>query len=135
MNIYVLSGFAPNLQEQCVCTLAEVFTEEEKARKRFHELKEEVVELLESSHEIGALEYYSIDCHEVMHNPYTLGSFSAKATITPENVKHVEMWRGWSTLNIGCGSGFSIYPQNVSLTFDRTSDFSVASFSIAVKEI
>lgn len=135
MKIYILSGFAPDLSEQCTCILSEVFTDEDKARKRFLDIKSEVEAMLEGCHENGECEFYSTDCHEVRHNPYTLGRFSAKASITPGNKKHVGMWRDWSSLNIGGGSGFSIYPKNVSLNFDRTSDFSVASFGISIKEI
>lgn len=135
MRIYVLGGFAPDPAEQCVCTLAEVFTDEDKARERFNEIKRDVEELLEDNYSNGRLAYYSVDSHEVRHNEYTLGDFSAKASITPGNDKHVDMWRDWSTINIGTGCGFMIDSSNVGLELLRPSDFKVASISISVKEI
>ena len=135
MKIYVLGGFAPDPSEQWVCTLAEVFTEEDNARERLNEIKNEVEALLEDNYDNGRLEYYSIHSHEVKHNSNTLGSFVAKAAITPGNEKHVDMWRDWSTFNIGTGSAFCIDSDNVGLMLSKTSDFEVASLSISVKEI
>lgn len=135
MKIYILNGFAPDPTEQSLSTLAEVFTEEAKARQRFAEIKEEIETLLEEEHENGRLEYYSVDSHEVRHNAHSLGSLVAEVTITPGNEHHVNMWRDWSTLNIGVGSGFSIDTDNVGLVLSRSSYFRIASLGISIKEI
>lgn len=135
MKIYVLGGFAPDLAEGCVGTLSEVFTDENKAIERFNEIKEDVENLLEDNYENGRLEYYSVDCHEVRHNKYSLGSLNAKASLSPGKKEHIDMWRDWSTFNIGIGSGFCINHQNIELTLDRSLDFTVAAIGISVKEI
>lgn len=135
MKIYVLGGFAPDLADGCVGTLSEVFTDEDKARERFNEIKRDIEDLLEDNYENGRLEYYSVDCHEVRHNQYSLGSLNAKATLAPGNNKHIEMWLDWSTFNIGVSSGFSINHQNIGLVLDRPSDFTVAAIGISIQEI
>lgn len=135
MKIFILNGFAPDLSEQSISTLAEVFTDETKALARYKELKEEIETLLEGEYENGRLEYYSVDCHEVKHNKHTLGNLVAEVTIAPGNDNHVDMWRDWSTLNIGLGSGFCIEPDHVYLAPTRSSYFRIASFSISIKEI
>lgn len=136
MKIYVLGGYAPDLFEGTVCTLSEVFTDEESARKKMAEIRNDIENLLEECFSGGRLEYYSIDCHETRHNKYTLGSLVSEITITPGNDKHVEMWRNWSTLSIGeSNRGFLIDSSEASLSISRSSSFRIASCGISIKEI
>lgn len=135
MKIYVLGGFAPDLSEQCLCTLSEVFNDEGKARERFDEIKREVEELLEYNYADGRIEYYSIDSNEVRHNSYTLGSLVATASIVPGKEDQVNMWREWSVLSIGVVSGNCICSKDVKLDIAHPVDFKVAAFGISVKEI
>lgn len=134
-TLYVLSGYAPDLSEQCLCTFAEVYTDAEEARNMMTKIKEETEMLLEDCYDECSLEYYSVDHHNVRHNPYTLGSFVAKATISHDNKKHLEMWRDWSTLSLEGSTGLLIRPSDVNLDIDRPSDFTVAAISISIKVI
>lgn len=133
MKIYVLHGFAPDPSEQCICTFADVFSSEADAREKLLEIKNDTEMLLEDSHNNGCLDYYSVEHHNVMHNQYTLGSFNAKASISPGNKKHEGMWRNWSAISLE--SSYCVNPNDVCLKLQRASDFTVASISIGIKEI
>lgn len=135
MKIYVLRGYAPDPTEQGQAVFSNIYTNEEDALRKLAEIKKDVLDLLEDNFDNGRLEYYSVDHHSVKHNPYTLGSLSAKVTISSGNQKHEDMWRDWSTVALETRSGFFICPEDISLKIDRSAEFSVASITIDIKEM
>lgn len=134
MIIYVLSGFAPDPVEQTLCTLAEVFTDENKARETLNEIKKLVEGLLEDNYDNGRLEYYSVESREVRHNKFTLGGLLAEVTISPGNERHQDMWRDWSTATIGTGC-CCISTNDVSLNLGKNTTFRIAAVSLSIKEV
>lgn len=127
MLAYKLTGFVPDFQEQCMMTVANIYTSKEQAQNAFAMMKNEIIGTLQEDTD-------SMECFYTTENQYygtsrVIASCEISMMCDTKQRTHIEM--------LMCFSGFSRSSLRASEAHFDTNNvmYKIAQFTITAEEV
>ena len=101
MKAYKLAGFAPDFCEQCMMTVADIYTTKELALQALDRMKKNYIEVL--SEEKESMKHFSTDETQYYGDTRFIASCTIHVMCDPKQYKHLEMlfdFSGFSRSNL-----------------------------------